>query len=119
MNVKNKGWISGAVLGMSLLVLTGCTTTQPVAQQQQKQQGAASEEVVATGYQPIQSELIYSAKYDEPSNVLTIVFFEDGVYDFEDVPADVYAAFIQSEDRDVYFTENIKPSFTGKKFSMD
>lgn len=115
-----KTWISIAGMAGLVLFAAGCTTIQQSQQQAPAQPVEVVEEaVVSTGYQPIQSDNIYSAKYDEATQVLTIVFFEDGVYDYEAVPKQAYDAFIQADDKDGYFEEEIKDMYTGTKFSMD
>lgn len=74
---------------------------------------------VTTGYQPIQSELIYSVNYDAAASMLTVVLYEDGVYDYTDVPKDVYDGLLKASDRDQYYRETIKSGFKGKKFTME
>jgi len=74
---------------------------------------------VATGYQPIQSELIYSVNYDAAAGMLTVVLYEDGVYDFADVPKEVYDGLLKAADRDQYYRDTIKSGFKGKKFTME
>jgi hypothetical protein len=78
--------------------------------------GSARE--VSTGYQPIQSDLIYSVNYDQAGQVLTVVLYEDGVYDYSGVPEPVYRGLLDADDKDAYYEKSIQKKFAGKKFEM-
>ena len=95
-----------------LLGVCGCRTTenQPAV--------AASPGEAHTGYQPIQSKEIYSVNYDVAAQVLTVVLYEDGAYDYAAVPKEVYDGLLKAEDRDQYYRDVLVKGYQGKKFSM-
>ena len=97
-----------------LFGVCGCRTTQD-----QPASPAAAKGEVSTGYQPIQSELIYSVNYDASAQMLTVVLYEDGVYDYEAVPREVYDAFLKAKDRDQFYRDTLKAGYKGKKFSAE
>ena len=114
----------GAVAS-SLMVLSGCMTTEVKSEGAEKsadkpaataKQGASD---VATGYQPIQSELIYSVTFDQANSVMTMVLYEEGVFDYKDVPRSVYDAFLKAKDRDEFYRTKIQPTYKGEKFKME
>lgn len=95
-----------------LLGVCGCRTTE-----NQAAVSAGSGEA-HTGYQPIQSKEIYSVNYDAAAQVLTVVLYEDGAYDYAAVPKEVYDGLLNAEDRDQYYRDVLMKGYQGKKFSM-
>lgn len=99
---------------VNALLFSGCTTTTST-----NAAAPSGSQEIATGYKPIQSELIYSVNYDEPTQTLTVVLYDEGVYDYENVPAAQYEALLKADDHDAYYKSNIAKKFKGKKFAMD
>ena len=111
MNLLSIRWTLLMLATAVLFGVCGCRSTGGNA--------AAGGREVTTGYQPIQSELIYSVNYDSAAQMLTVVLYEDGVYDYADVPKEVYDGLVKASDRDQYYRDTIRTGFKGKKFTMD
>ena len=69
-------------------------------------------------FQRVDSDVIYSVKYDEPGQVLTVVLVGGDVFDYQGVPKEVYEGLLAAKSKGAFFNENIKPKFEGKKFSL-
>lgn len=105
-------WFIPVLAAVAVFGLCGCGTPAPSG-------SVAGGAEVTTGYQPIQSDLIYSVNYDAAGRLLTVVLYEDGVYDYADVPAEVYEGLLKAGDRDQYYSETIKKGYKGTKFTME
>jgi hypothetical protein len=57
------------------------------------------------------STVIRSIAYNETSAVLTIVFVTGSVYEYFDVPADVYEQFRKFREKGVFYNEQIKGKY--------
>ncbi len=106
-------WTLSVLTVAVLFGLCGCRTTGDQAS------ASAVKGEVRTGYQPIQSEQIYSVNYDAESQILTVVLYEDGVYDYEAVPPEVYEGLLKAKDRDQYYQNTVRGGYKGKKFTME
>ncbi len=58
---------------------------------------------------PVESSSIASIGYDAAEQVLEILFHHGGIYQYFDVPQDVYEAFISADSVGQYFTQHMKP----------
>jgi hypothetical protein len=96
-------------LGIGMLWAAGCgKTTSP---------GSMPADTDSPGgYQKINSDAIYSVKYDEPIQTLTVVTFEEGVFDYEGVPKKVFEGFMAADDKDGFWQQKIKDKFKAIKF---
>ena len=63
----------------------------------------------------VQSSTIDEVLYDFDKNELTVTFVSGGVYVYADVPADVYAKFMDSESKGRFFHADIKESYVCTK----
>jgi len=106
---------SAILIAVSFIMLSGCTT----ATSTQSSSTVSGGQEITTGYEPIQSELIYSINYDKAAKTLTVVLYDEGVYDFADVPDTVYDALLKADDHDTYYKEHIAKKYKGKKFIME
>lgn len=57
---------------------------------------------------PVDSSNISSIGYDEDSNTLEIEFHSGAVYQYFDVPMNVYQAIMEASSKGQYFAQNIK-----------
>jgi hypothetical protein len=57
------------------------------------------------------STVIRSIAYNAASAVLTIVFVTGSVYDYFDVPLEVYEQFKRFREKGVYYNEQIKGKY--------
>jgi hypothetical protein len=65
---------------------------------------------------PVDSTVVAAIGYDERKEILEIEFhFRNAVYQYEDVPAEVWAAFKASDSKGKYFNENIRNSYFERK----
>ncbi|MBU3758338.1 MAG: KTSC domain-containing protein [Candidatus Omnitrophica bacterium] len=55
--------------------------------------------------------------YDESKASLEVAFRAGGVYHYEQVPPDVYRAFLKAESHGCFFRENIRERYAFKKVS--
>jgi hypothetical protein len=60
---------------------------------------------------PVDSSSLASVGYDADTCVLELAFRQGGVYQYFDVPADVYQEFMAAESHGRYFTESIRPVY--------
>lgn len=72
----------------------------------------------ATGYQTIETDEIYSVKYNPDTQLLTVVMYEQGVFDFAGIPQDVYDKFMAAPEKDAFFEEQIQARFEGSKLDL-
>lgn len=56
--------------------------------------------------------------YDTETKILTLTFANDGVYEYDDVPHEVFAAMNLAESTGKYFNANIKKGFTYRKLNQ-
>jgi hypothetical protein len=63
----------------------------------------------------IKSSNIKSATYDTDSKVLTIIFNTNTIYEYYDVPWEIFTRFRMSESQGKYFSTNINGKFKYKK----
>jgi lysyl-tRNA synthetase, class II len=63
----------------------------------------------------IQSTNLKSASYDTESEVLTIVFNNGSIYEYEKVPWNIFTKFRLSESQGKYFNTNISKNYKYKK----
>lgn len=67
--------------------------------------------------QHISSSNISSVGYDIGSSILEIEFSSNDVYQFFNVPENVYRSFLAANSHGQYFYENIKDRFEFKKIN--
>lgn len=65
----------------------------------------------------VQSRDIALVGYDEESRALEVTFRAGGVYKYENVPLDVYRAFMNAGSHGSYFRDHIREKFSYKKIS--
>lgn len=70
---------------------------------------AAKEEIEML---PVKSNNIKLAGYDKKSKQLRVQFTNGGLYQYTDVPQEVYNEMINAESAGVYFSKNIRNSYT-------
>lgn len=56
----------------------------------------------------LSSSVIARVAYDETSNTLNVEFRNGGVYQYYEIPPDVYEELVQAESAGVYFAQNIR-----------
>lgn len=60
---------------------------------------------------PVESSNIASIGYDEDSNTLEIEFHNGGVYQYFDVPFQVYDDLMSAESKGIYLAQQIKGKY--------
>ena len=117
LTISGSKWI--VILGAAL-VMCGCETTGKKAPSKvvasSPSASAPVQKEVSTGYQPIQSELIYSVNYEPDTKMMTVILYDEGAVDYAGVPAEIYAAFLAADDHDAYFTNKVQKKYKGTKF---
>lgn len=63
----------------------------------------------------INSSNLKFAKYDTKSEVLTLTFTNNSVYEYSDVPWVIFTKFRMSESQGKFFNQNISKSYKYKK----
>ncbi len=61
------------------------------------------------------SSVVSSIKYDAPTATLRIFFVSGRIYDYEDVPEDVFTAMKSAFSKGTYFNDYIKNNYRFKK----
>jgi hypothetical protein len=90
-NMSRVCWI----VCVGLLLATGCSQTL----------------APSTGFQRIESELIFSVMYYPNTEVLSVLLNEEGGRDFENVTEESYKALMNAADKDEFFRKNIQKKF--------
>ncbi|MBD3329520.1 KTSC domain-containing protein [Candidatus Dojkabacteria bacterium] len=65
----------------------------------------------------VQSSNLASVGYDENSNTLEIEFHSSGIYQYFNVPKNVYDGLMSASSHGQYFDQNIKGVYQYKKVS--
>jgi hypothetical protein len=61
------------------------------------------------------SSVVAAIKYDVSSSALRIIFVSGKVYDYKDVPEEVYTAMKTSVSKGIFFNEHIKGKYEYEK----
>ncbi|CAN5347303.1 hypothetical protein BH09BAC6_BH09BAC6_33960 [soil metagenome] len=61
------------------------------------------------------SSVVASMKYDPDTAVLRIVYTSGAIYDYLDVPEEVYIAMKTSGSKGVFLNEKLKPNYEFEK----
>lgn len=67
--------------------------------------------------QSVQSSNLASIGYDAESEILEVEFNHGGIYEYLDVPSDVYEELMDADSHGVYFSANIRNNYTTRKVS--
>ena len=67
--------------------------------------------------QSVQSSSLASIGYDAENEILEVEFLNGGVYQYLDVPSDVYQELMDANSHGVYFSANIRNNYTTRKVS--
>lgn len=59
----------------------------------------------------VESDVIHAIGYDDEINVLEIIFNSGQIYQYRNVPREVFEQFMQSESKGNYFQHNIRDEF--------
>lgn len=70
---------------------------------------------VAADLTPVESSLLKAVKYDEAAKVLTVQMVEGEVYEYADVPKNVFDELMSADSKGSYFVSNIKEKFQAMK----
>ncbi len=81
--------------------------------------GCVGLSVGSTGFLQLESARIYSIRYEADSRLLTVVLRGGDVYDFRDVPADVYEGWLRAGDKDAYFDEQVRDAFPSTRLAFE
>jgi len=60
---------------------------------------------------PIKSAHFVDVDYDREQKILTITFKGDVVYQYSEVPENVYRGLITAESKGIYFSEHIRDKY--------
>lgn len=61
------------------------------------------------------STVIDKISYDVASSTLRIIFLSGNIYDYENVPLEIYQAMKQARSKGIFFNEKIKGSYSYKR----
>jgi len=59
----------------------------------------------------VESDVIHAIGYDDEISVLEIIFNSGQIYQYRNVPREVFEQFMQAESKGNYFQENIRDEF--------
>lgn len=65
--------------------------------------------------QSVQSSNLASVGYDAENEILEVEFNHGGIYQYFDVPLDVYEELMEASSHGVYFSANIRNNYTTQK----
>lgn len=65
------------------------------------------------------STVVATMRYDAASRVLRIVYVSGNVYDYKDVPAEVYEAMKTSGSKGIFLNKEIKGKYKFEKVETD
>lgn len=65
--------------------------------------------------QPVASSSLLSVGYDKDANTLEIEFRSDGIYQYFNVPEDVYSGLLNAPSKGTYFHERIRGRYQYKR----
>ena len=86
-----------AMLLTAIFLLSGCTTTPPVT----------------ADLQPVDSSSIKAIGYDKATQTLFVQLLSTmETYTYQDVPDEVYDAFVSAKSKGRFYAEKIKGKFT-------
>lgn len=103
-----RGWrLRRAWLLLAIVAGVGLSCDQPVSEQHIGTAPAASCEH-ATERTPVRSSALRSVGYDQEQRVLEIQFTNGAVYQYFDVPAEVYSGLMAAESHGWYFNRHIR-----------
>lgn len=68
-------------------------------------------EEAETGFAPIRSAQIFSAKYFESDETLSVVLRSGEVLDYQKVPRALYEQFLAAEDKDAFYNDHLRGRF--------
>jgi KTSC domain len=58
--------------------------------------------------QPVRSSMLASVGYDQATAILEVAFVEGGIYQYFDVPSDVYVGLMAASSHGTYFDAYVK-----------
>ncbi len=59
----------------------------------------------------VESNMIHAIGYDPETQILEIIFNEGSIYQYGDVPPQVYEAFMRAESKGNFFIEHIRTGY--------
>lgn len=65
--------------------------------------------------QSVQSSNLASVGYDAGNEILEVEFNHGGIYQYFDVPSDVYEELMEASSHGVYFSANIRNNYKTQK----
>ncbi len=66
--------------------------------------------------QSVESDVIHAIGYDPEIQLLEIIFNSGRIYQYREVPPQVYEQFMNAESKGRYFNENIRGEFQSWEF---
>ena len=71
-----------------------------------------------SGFHRIQSPLIYSVRYDAATQLLTVVFRSGEVFDYRNVPPDLFDLFLGAASQEDFFHRQIEGMLPSAKVAL-
>lgn len=68
------------------------------------------------GFVPVKSSVLDSVRYDAATRTLTLAFDSGDVYDYYDVPSEVYEKFMVADSKGAFFHNNIREKYRFHKW---
>jgi hypothetical protein len=65
----------------------------------------------------LDSDLVHSIQYSHENQTLYVYFRVGRLYEYRDVPSELYQEFVRAGSRENFFDKNIRRSFTCKRLS--
>lgn len=102
-------WGCAAFVAMAAAALfCACATPPP------PEEDAAAD----TGYTPIRSELLFSARYFEDVETLSVVLRSGDALDYHQVPRALFDQLLAAEDKDAFYRDHVQGKFGEKKIEF-
>lgn len=90
-----------------LALLSACATRGP------------TEAEFETGFTPIRSEMLFSARYYDGDETLVVVRRSGDVFEYRGVPKALAEQLLASEDRDAFYRDHVEGRFGETKANFD
>jgi len=101
--------------GLAALTIAAIGCSKPAEKTAAKQSAKPAVEAKEASFEKIDSSLIKQVKYDAAAQELTIEMTTDKSYVYENIPQDIYKAFMSAPSKGKFYNSNIKGTFKSKE----
>lgn len=104
------------ILMAAALILGSSLTAEAFLGFGKKQEQQADAMTATAGeFVSVESSLLRAVKYDESSQVLTVILVEGDIYEYKGVPKKVYEKLLSADSKGSYFVAEIRDEYEATK----